>query len=226
MNQKKVGVDPQFPVREQHILNRQGNKQELRAHYREVRRQHHSTSIASFESLTSGLAEILASQAEPSIWALYKAHRSELDLEAAIQHFSSVPSSLGFPGVRWAYPCVTPDGSLQFYIPRASDWIPNTFLILEPNPETAEAIPLSQLAGVFIPGLAFDRFGNRIGSGKGYYDRALSEFRGLRVGVGYSVQISDGTFPAEQHDIQMDCLLTEQGVVKCERSQMQSQTKG
>ena len=55
-------------------------------------------------------------------------------------------------------------------------------------PEPLEGIPISpqKLDVVFVPLLAFDRDGNRVGYGKGYYDRFLSECRKNVIKVGVS----------------------------------------
>lgn len=70
---------------------------------------------------------------------------------------------------------------------------------------------------VLVPALAFDREGNRLGRGGGYYDRflasLLSRYSGRRnditlAGVGFSLQIVDRV-PSEAHDISVDCLYTD-----------------
>ncbi len=62
-----------------------------------------------------------------------------------------------------------------------------------------------------IPGLAFGRDGSRIGFGKGFYDRFLAEFTGVKIGVCYDFQVSD-TVPVSEHDIGMDIIITEKGI--------------
>ena len=58
-----------------------------------------------------------------------------------------------------------------------------------------------------IPGMAFDRNGNRLGRGKGYYDRLLPKLNGKKIGVCFSFQILD-SIPCEKHDIPMDEIIT------------------
>ncbi len=67
---------------------------------------------------------------------------------------------------------------------------------------------------VFVPGLAFDKSGGRLGMGGGWYDRVLAEIP-LKIGVCYSGQIVDEV-PVEPHDIKMDWLASEAGLLKCE----------
>ena len=56
-----------------------------------------------------------------------------------------------------------------------------------------------------IPGMAFDRHGNRLGRGKGYYDRFLPLLptRVFKIGVCFPFQLLDD-IPMEEHDIKMD----------------------
>lgn len=57
---------------------------------------------------------------------------------------------------------------------------------------------------IIVPGLAFDRLGNRIGYGAGYYDTFLQQHpEALKVGVAYPFQLVD-EIPVEEHDVQLD----------------------
>ncbi len=84
---------------------------------------------------------------------------------------------------------------------------------------------------VLVPGVAFDRQGNRMGYGKGYYDRYFDSFaesqkRGPSVegpqsitllGVSYACQIAD-RLPVKSHDLTVPYLITEDGIVLSNRS--------
>ncbi|MBF0245722.1 MAG: 5-formyltetrahydrofolate cyclo-ligase, partial [Planctomycetes bacterium] len=78
-----------------------------------------------------------------------------------------------------------------------------------PEPQ-AEALENPDCDLILIPGLAFDRHGNRIGYGRGLYDRFLSRARGLRVGLCFSDQIVD-ELPFGEHDEAMHFLCSEAG---------------
>jgi 5-formyltetrahydrofolate cyclo-ligase len=67
---------------------------------------------------------------------------------------------------------------------------------------------------VLVPGIAFDRSGGRLGYGGGYYDRLLPVLpaRAARVAGAFSAQIVDAV-PSAPHDITMDTVVTEAGVV-------------
>ena len=62
---------------------------------------------------------------------------------------------------------------------------------------------------IIVPGIVFDRKGDRIGYGKGYYDRLLTRFPHVKkIGLAFSLQIVD-SIPTEEHDIKVDRVITE-----------------
>ena len=69
---------------------------------------------------------------------------------------------------------------------------------------------------VLVPLAAFDKAGHRIGYGRGYYDRTLHELRAMKkitvIGIGFAVQEIE-IVPALPHDEQLDCVLTERGLI-------------
>jgi 5-formyltetrahydrofolate cyclo-ligase len=76
--------------------------------------------------------------------------------------------------------------------------------------------PLERIDLVVVPGVAFDTCGNRLGRGKGYYDRllALPEFRARTVAFAFECQLVD-TVPHEAHDRGVETLITEDRVIDC-----------
>ena len=72
---------------------------------------------------------------------------------------------------------------------------------------------------MFVPGLAVDRFGHRLGQGGGYYDRTLASVRSradggpLLVIVLFDDEVLDEV-PYEPHDCRVDAALTPSGVVR------------
>lgn len=84
-----------------------------------------------------------------------------------------------------------------------------------PEPAThCERVDTATIDWVLVPGIAFDRAGGRLGYGGGYYDRLLPMLpvRAARVAGAFSVQIVDAV-PSAPHDITIDTLVTEAGVV-------------
>lgn len=77
-----------------------------------------------------------------------------------------------------------------------------SFGILEP--QTKRPLGRQSLDLMIIPGLAFDRKGNRLGRGKGYFDRFLTRFKKTpKIGLAFKEQIVSKV-PAEAHDISVD----------------------
>lgn len=69
---------------------------------------------------------------------------------------------------------------------------------------------------IIIPAIAFDQDGNRIGRGKGYYDRLLQKASALKIGVGYDFQIIPH-IDSEPHDIPVDIIVTPNNFINCRK---------
>jgi 5-formyltetrahydrofolate cyclo-ligase len=86
-----------------------------------------------------------------------------------------------------------------------------------PQPEIDEKTVWLEPDIFLVPMLAFDRRGNRLGYGGGYYDFTLAEYRNkknvLAVGLAYAEQACLFNLPTEEHDQKMDWIITEQSIV-------------
>ena len=77
--------------------------------------------------------------------------------------------------------------------------------IMEPVGELFTSIDSLDL--IIVPGMAFDSTGNRLGKGKGYYDRFLHKAKNIyKIGVCFDFQKTDHV-PADEHDVPMDEVL-------------------
>ena len=67
---------------------------------------------------------------------------------------------------------------------------------------------------IIMPGVAFDRYGNRIGYGGGYYDKYLLNIKEdiKKIALAYDIQVIDDIH-REKHDIKVDCIITEKEIV-------------
>jgi 5-formyltetrahydrofolate cyclo-ligase len=95
------------------------------------------------------------------------------------------------------------------------DLVLGEFAIREPAGHCAEVSP-KQIDLALVPGLAFDAKGGRLGRGRGFYDRLLAGFAGVKCGVKCGVCLAGqwvAEIPVAEHDIRMDCVFTEQGAI-------------
>lgn len=99
-------------------------------------------------------------------------------------------------------------GLLAIEIKSLDELSPGTFGILEPAGE--KGISPEEIDLVVVPGVAFDKRGNRMGYGAGYYDSFLPKLRPevKKVAVAFEMQVTD-SLPAEEHDVKMDLIITE-----------------
>ncbi|OIO21652.1 5-formyltetrahydrofolate cyclo-ligase [Candidatus Micrarchaeota archaeon CG11_big_fil_rev_8_21_14_0_20_47_5] len=90
--------------------------------------------------------------------------------------------------------------------------------VLEPSSETPAALP-KEVECAIIPGAAFDEEGNRIGHGKGYYDRFLKKLKPNtpKIGLAFEFQLTYGAIPVQGHDIGVDYIITEERVIQCRK---------
>ncbi|KMQ52995.1 5-formyltetrahydrofolate cyclo-ligase [Chitinispirillum alkaliphilum] len=85
--------------------------------------------------------------------------------------------------------------------------------IPEPLESLRDNFLKSDIDIVLCPGVAFDRYGMRLGWGGGYYDRFLGELKGKTpiIGLAFNCQISSVPLPVNRHDISVDEVITESG---------------
>lgn len=138
--------------------------------------------------------------------ALYHAINGEINLD-------SIWTSAPYQGKFCFFPVLKEDRSLDF-LPAtpATAKTDNQFGIPEPDVCQSEAIPTETLDIIFMPLVAFDKAGNRLGMGAGYYDRTLAEVKGpLLIGVAYEFQKLD-TIKTHEFDVPLDVIITNKSI--------------
>lgn len=78
-----------------------------------------------------------------------------------------------------------------------------------PEPVDGEEVSIQELNLIIVPMVAGDRQRNRLGYGKGYYDRFLEKSNATKIGLLYDLQIHPEELPVEKFDIPLDLLLTQ-----------------
>jgi 5-formyltetrahydrofolate cyclo-ligase len=106
-------------------------------------------------------------------------------------------------------PIISPDQHLHFALWEAeTNLAPNRYNIPEP-PSSATVCPTPDLDIIFLPLVAWDLRGGRLGMGGGFYDRTLAAVEGpLLVGLGYGEQ-QVAEVPRDSWDVELDYIATE-----------------
>jgi 5-formyltetrahydrofolate cyclo-ligase len=149
--------------------------------------------------------------------ALYNPVQNEVETAAIRDHALVTGKNVFFP--RFG-----PEDTLELIkIESTSEFSPGRFGILEPTGEERLAGRDREALVVFVPGVAFDLYGNRLGRGKGCYDRLIKkELAGATlVALAYDLQIVDEV-PAEEWDQRVHYVITERSVFDCRSVPVQS----
>jgi 5,10-methenyltetrahydrofolate synthetase len=128
---------------------------------------------------------------------------SEVDTRPIIDKALALGKKVACPKIK--------NGNIEFYyINSTSELTPGQLGILEPM---GEEIAMDADALVIVPGIAFDYGKNRIGYGKGYYDKYLAKYPWYTtMGLAFQVQIVD-ILPIENFDIALGIIATEEGLL-------------
>ncbi|MCB1828306.1 MAG: 5-formyltetrahydrofolate cyclo-ligase, partial [Coxiellaceae bacterium] len=142
----------------------------------------------------------------------YKAHKGELD-PAALLHEALAQGKTCY------LPTLDPmtDNQLIFVnYDHGETLVKNRFDIPEPMMKPTNVIGAKMMDLVITPLVAFDTNGNRLGMGKGFYDRTFAfkindSTKPILMGFGYAFQESTGLKP-KSWDVPLDYVTTEQGI--------------
>jgi len=88
--------------------------------------------------------------------------------------------------------------------------------ILKPAKDFYRPFSLNLINLIIVPGIAFDRKGNRIGFGKGFYDRFLGKLSSKinLISLAFELQLV-GAVPTQSYDIPMNYIITEKEIINC-----------
>ena len=112
--------------------------------------------------------------------------------------------------------CVPGTREMEFYRISSLDQLQvGSFGVLEPCPDGQQPIGRVPRALCVVPAFCYDKFGFRLGYGKGYYDRFLSGYEGRLIGICYQDCIT-GRLPHGRYDRAVELVVTEQRLYKIE----------
>lgn len=142
----------------------------------------------------------------------YASFRSEVGTLSFIEQTLSIGKSVILPVV------IKAQKRLALYeIYSIHELVPGYMNIPEPTLDRKSEFNLSDVDLIIIPGVAYDRKGNRIGYGGGYYDRLLADPESSSIPIvapAFAQQLVT-SIPSEPHDRKVDIIVTEHGVIYC-----------
>lgn len=177
---------------------------------RKLMRARLTTAQPSSDPACTALGIWLAAHPALRTVAVYSALPGEVDLVKIIH---------ARPDLVWVYPKVT-GHHLSFHYSR--NLVPGSFGILEPAADSPE-IPVAEIDVFLCPGLAFAATGDRLGRGRGFYDRMLAHARpdAFKLGICFPFQLVLETF-SEPHDVRMDEVIYQTHLVPVEINSLTS----
>lgn len=192
---------------------------------RRLREQRNELPAASRLAASRAVAEHLAHYpafAAAKRVAGYWAVRGELPL-------AHVPAGMRHQGASYFLPLLAAGHSLRFAAWQPGDEIiANRYGIPEPDVGPEAQLDAAELDLILLPLVGFDRCGQRLGSGAGYYDRTLEFLRDRAqpatphlIGVAYAMQKLP-TIAAATWDVPLDAVVTEDGIIDCWRARADS----
>lgn len=172
------------------------DKKELRSHIKTLKKQHSKEELKKQSELILEKLENNKSFIEAKIVMLYSSLPDEVQTQEFLAKWRNEKKII--------LPTVVGDDIIPVELSKDTDFAIGDFNILEPQNE-----PYSGSYDlIIVPGVAFDKNGNRIGRGKGYYDRFLCKHLDVRrIGICFDFQFVDEV-PTEDNDIKMHEVLT------------------
>ena len=183
----------------------QVDKSSLRLKFIKKRRKLYSTKFFFSFNKIFFLIKKNFSKKKPSIAGYYPSN-FEVNILDLLFQTSKKNFKIGLPVIKKDYKI-----DFKYWIPNEPLYV-NKYGILEPQKQNITFLPDI----VLVPLVAFDRNLNRIGYGKGYYDRALKQLASnkkiLTIGMAFSFQETT-IIPTNQYDYNLDCILTDRNLI-------------
>ena len=137
--------------------------------------------------------------------ATYLPIKSEVDVSGLLQ--------LGTSTQCFVAPRTLPNFELSFHQIAPKDALETGFGDVQQPIDSAKFVSVSKIDLFLVPLAACDRQGNRLGFGKGYYDRALAGAPGYKLGIGFHCQLTEH-IPFDSYDVPMNGFISEKGLIR------------
>lgn len=189
-------------------------KNKIRDTYRQKRRELSPEQKAMLDSRIVNHFRSLASYRFATVLLAYYPLESEVDIRPLLEDALASGKQLALPR------CEAEGSGMDFYFVSSLDELrPGRFGIWEP-PVGAKRFERQQdiASMIIIPALVYDRFGYRLGYGRGFYDRYVSDYKGVKAGLCYNAFVRSNPLPKGRFDIAVDYIVTEKGVRLIEKA--------
>lgn len=140
---------------------------------------------------------------------LYASFKSEADTFELIKYCLSNGKSVVLPKVD-----KTAGGLLLYEIKDLKELVRGHFGVPEPSVTEERRRDISEIDIVIVPGVAFDEQCNRLGYGKGFYDKLLFGKKCRTIALAYEEQIVE-SIPSEPHDVKIGRIITDKRTINC-----------
>jgi len=95
-----------------------------------------------------------------------------------------------------------------------------SYRILEPKKDAVKKVSIDKIDLIIVPSIALDEKGNRLGHGKGYYDRLLKNINVPIVALVFEFQMIKSV-PSKKQDIPVNMIITEKRIINCKNFKLQ-----
>ncbi len=181
-------------------------KEELRANILKKRDQLSLSVIRRKSKLITQKLLALDEIGKKNNFSAYLAIRNEVETYEIINKFKSLGKNIFLP-------CYLPKRGGYFFARFANfgKLEKGPYNILQPKNPRATGQASIEVA--IIPAVAFSKNGFRLGYGKGVFDRLLGSSNAFKIGLAYDFQIVESEDWVQAHDLQMDLIVTEKGLI-------------
>lgn len=140
---------------------------------------------------------------------IYVSKSDETDTFCAIEHLISMDKAVYVPKSD------KKNNKMSFYkINSLTELKIGAFSVLEPSEKNEKYICTDNEDVCIVPALCFDKQGYRLGYGKGYYDRFLNDFNGIKIGICFDEFIRE-VLPRFNTDIAVDMIISDIKKICC-----------
>lgn len=170
------------------------NKEILRERYLKIRKDINDLDREKYNNDIFKKVINLKEYKESKLVLIYVSLKDEVDTFKLIEHSLEIGKKVAVPK------CI--GNNIEFYyIKNLEELEKGKFNILEPK--TNKKVIDFNASICIIPGIAFDKEKSRIGYGKGFYDRFLKDYCGIKIGLAYSECICE-KIDNDINDVKMD----------------------